>query len=79
MKVKLSNVRLAFPALFEAKTVNGEGAPAFSASFLLTPDHPAIKELQAAFEKMGQEKWGAKWPTVKKNNRSKGCFCTSQR
>ena len=25
MKVKLSNVRLAFPALYEAKTVNGEG------------------------------------------------------
>ncbi len=74
MKVKLSNVRLAFPALFEAKTVNGEGAPAFSASFLLTPDHPAIKELLDAFEKMGQEKWGAKWPTVKKTIEAKDAF-----
>ena len=34
MKIRLNNVRLAFPALFEAKTVNGEGDPAFSASFL---------------------------------------------
>ncbi|EOP1290427.1 DUF2815 domain-containing protein, partial [Escherichia coli] len=25
MKLKLNNVRLAFPSLFEAKTVNGEG------------------------------------------------------
>lgn len=74
MKIKLNNVRLAFPALFEAKTVNGEGAPAFSASFLLTPDHPAIPELREAFEKMGQAKWGAKWPTVKKTIEAKDAF-----
>lgn len=74
MKIKLSNVRLAFPALFEAKTVNGEGAPAFSASFLLSPDHPAIAQLKEAFEKMGQEKWGAKWPTVKKTIEAKDAF-----
>jgi len=74
MKIKLENVRLAFPALFEAKTVNGEGAPAFSAAFLMSPDHPAIKTLQAAFEKMGQEKWGAKWPTIKKTIEAKDAF-----
>ena len=34
MKVKLNNVRLSFAQLFEAKTVNGEGKPAFSASFI---------------------------------------------
>jgi hypothetical protein len=28
MKIKLNNVRLAFPALFEAKTVNGEATRA---------------------------------------------------
>lgn len=66
MKISLKDVRLAFPALFEAKTVNGEGAPAFSAAFILTPDHPSIKELQAAIEKVGEAKWGAKWPAVKK-------------
>ena len=74
MKIKLSNVRLAFPALFEAKTVNGEGAPAFSASFLMAPNHPAVKELQAAFEKLGQDKWGAKWSTVKKTIEAKDAF-----
>lgn len=71
MKIKLANVRLAFPALFEAKTVNGEGDPAFSASFLMAPDHPAIAELRAAFEKIGKEKWGAKWPNVKKEIEAK--------
>lgn len=66
MKVKLQSVRLAFPQLFEAKTVNGEGEPAYSASFLLEPDHPAIAEIKAAMEQLGKEKWGAKWPNVKK-------------
>ena len=42
MKIRLNNVRLAFPALFEAKTVNGEGDPAFSASFILASDHPQL-------------------------------------
>lgn len=66
MKVALKNVRLAFPALFEAKTVNGEGEPAFSACFLFGTDHPAAATLRAVFEVIGAEKWGAKWPVVKK-------------
>lgn len=71
MKIKLENVRLAFPNLFEAKTVNGEGEPAFSASFLMTPNHPGIKALREAFEAIGKDKWGAKWPTVKKEIEAK--------
>ncbi|WP_347460970.1 DUF2815 family protein [Acinetobacter sp. ANC 7454] len=64
MKVKLNNVRLAFPNLFEAKGING-GKPVFSATFLMEPGHPAVAEIRAAFEEIGKEKWGAKWPTVK--------------
>lgn len=76
MKVKLANVRLAFPALFEPKTVNGEGDPAFSASFLMAPDHPAVAEIREAMETLGKEKWGAKWPAVKKelDARDKGAL-----
>ncbi len=74
MKIKLENVRLAFPALFEAKTVNGEGEPAFSASFLLSPKHPAVQTLQDAFEVVGKDKWGAKWPAVKKEIQAKDRF-----
>lgn len=66
MRIKLDNVRLAFPAIFEAKTVNGEGEPAFSASFLIPKDHPAVEQLKAAMEAIGKEKWAAKWPAVKK-------------
>ena len=60
MKIRLLNVRLAFPALFEAKTVNGEGAPAYSAAFILGPDHPQVKDLEAAIEAVAKAKWGAK-------------------
>lgn len=74
MKIKLHKVRLAFPQLFEPKTVNGEGEPAYSAVFLLPPDHPAIPELNDAFEKMGKEKWGAKWPAIKKEMEIKDRF-----
>lgn len=67
MKIKLENVRLAFPQLFEAKTVNGEGEPAYSAAFLLPPNHPAIAELNKAMEVVGKDKWGDKWVNVKKD------------
>lgn len=71
MKIKLANVRLAFPQLFEAKTVNGEGEPAFSATFLMPTNHPAAAELRQAFEAIGKDKWGAKWPAVKKEIEAK--------
>lgn len=61
MKVKLANVRLAFPALFEAKTVNGEGAPAYGASFLIEPtDKANISAINKAIDAVAAEKWGAK-------------------
>lgn len=71
MKIKLENVRLAFPQLFEAKSVNGEGDPTFSATFLLSPEHPVAQTLRDAFEVIGKDKWGAKWPTVKKEIEAK--------
>lgn len=76
MKLKLTNVRLAFPALFEPKTVNGEGEPAFSATFLMEPSHPCVAEIRQAMETLGKEKWGTKWPQIKKelDARDKGAL-----
>lgn len=71
MKLTLKSVRLAFPALFEAKTVNGEGDPAFSAAFIIAANHPQLNEIRQAMETMGKEKWGAKWPQVKKEIEAK--------
>lgn len=66
MKLMLKNVRIAFPVLFDAKTVNGDGDPAFSATFLLGTKHPQLDEINRAVEEVGKAKWGAKWPAVKK-------------
>lgn len=74
MKIKLANVRLAFPAIFEAKSVAAE-EPAFSASLILRPDHPAIAELNAAIDAVAKEKWGAKAAETLKALRAKGNVC----
>ena len=60
MKIKLNNVRLSFAQLFEAKTVNGEGKPAFSASFLINPKDPQVKMINDAIDAVAKEKWGTK-------------------
>jgi hypothetical protein len=64
MQVLLKNVRLAFPNLFEAKTVNGQGTPAFSATFILEKDHAQIKDVEKVIEAVASEKWGAKSKSV---------------
>ena len=47
MKIRLNNVRLAFPALFEAKTVNGEGDPlSLRLSFLLVIIRSLMKSVR---------------------------------
>lgn len=71
MQMLLANVRLAFPVLFEAKTVNGEGEPAFSASFLLHPDDPQVAAVKAAIDDVAKAKWGAKTDAVMKELRAK--------
>ncbi|MDZ7789711.1 MAG: DUF2815 family protein [Xanthomonadales bacterium] len=66
MKVMLTNTRLAFPAMFEAKTVNGEGEPAFSAALILDPTANAkdLAKLDEAIEQVAKDKWGAKADAV---------------
>lgn len=65
MKILLSDVRLAFPVLWKAKAIQ-DGEPAFSASFILTPDNPAIKVLNDAFAKVAKEQWGDKAEAILK-------------
>ncbi len=56
--VRLDNVRIAFPALWTPEQVGGQGKPAYSASFLMTPEHPALEKLKTAIKKVAVEKWG---------------------
>lgn len=64
MKIKLNNVRLAFPDLFEPKQFDGAGDFKFSATFLIPKSHPVNKEIEAAILKVATDKWGAKAPSI---------------
>lgn len=65
-KVQLKDVRLTFPQLFEAKQVNGQGEPKYSAAFLFGRDHTAISEIQKAITEAAKAKWGEKYPEMLK-------------
>jgi hypothetical protein len=75
MKIKLNCVRLSFAQLFEAKTVNGEGKAAFSASFLISPNDPQVAVINAAIDAVGKDKWGAKGETNVKAMRAADKVC----
>ncbi|MFZ7235829.1 DUF2815 family protein [Avibacterium gallinarum] len=75
MKVKLNNVRLAFPQIFVPKAINGEGEPRFSATFLLEKGSENIKALENAIEQVAQEKWGAKTAAIMTSIKAKNHLC----
>ena len=56
--VRIDNARIAFPAVFVAEQVGGKGKPAFSATFLMTPEHPAIALIKEGIKKAAVDKWG---------------------
>jgi len=56
-RILLKDVRLAFPQLFEPTTVNGEGKPRYSATFIVPADHPQIDEIRQKIEAVAREKW----------------------
>lgn len=74
MKVKLTNVRLAFPDLFKAKAIN-DGEPRFGAAFPIEPGSSNAKNLNAAMTEAAKEKWGAKAASVLAELKKKGRVC----
>lgn len=65
MKHTFKNARLAFPNIFEPKA-SESGSLQFSAAFIVAPDHPGLIEMEKVIDEVGKDKWGAKWPTIKK-------------
>lgn len=59
MRLLLKNVRIAFPALYVPQAI-GDGEPAYSAKFIVPPDHPQLKELRDAISAVAKEKWADK-------------------
>ncbi|WP_432693053.1 DUF2815 family protein [Morganella morganii] len=70
MKVKLTNARLAFPELFEATQVNGQGDFKFRATFLIDKKRKdLIDAIEQVIKKVATDKWGAKAESVLKSIR----------
>ncbi|PAV06442.1 hypothetical protein CBG25_06045 [Arsenophonus sp. ENCA] len=79
MKIKLNNVRLAFPELFEPSQFSGQGAFRYRANFLIPKSRTElIKEIKKGIEAVIKEKWGVK--DIEKiynnicNNPNRFCF-----
>jgi hypothetical protein len=75
MKILLERTRAAFPQYYEAKTVNGEGEPAFSGSFLMAPDSIEVANLRDVIQQVGAAKWQAKWPGIEKQLNAQDRIC----
>lgn len=57
--VKLTNVRIAFPNIFTAQAPkDGRDKAAFSASFLMPPNHPDVAKIRVAIAEAAKTKWG---------------------
>lgn len=64
MKIKLNNVRLSYPSLFEATDYEGDGVFKFRATFLIPKGSPLDKEIQAAVATVAKEAWGEKYQSI---------------
>ena len=70
--VKVQNVRISFPSLFEAKAINGEGDPRFSAAFVIVPGSANATLLAETMRAVAKEKWGAKAEGILNELKAKG-------
>ena len=68
MRIKMQNVRLSFPNLFQTSSFGGEDTGKYDATFLLDKtDHAGlVKEFGAAFKTLAKEKWKGKMPPEEK-------------
>jgi hypothetical protein len=64
MKIRLENVRLAFPNLFEPKAAKAGQKAKYSAAFIFPKDHPAVAIIRDAMVEVAKAKWGDKWESI---------------
>lgn len=64
--VVLTNVRIAFPEVFEAKQFEGKGPFKYAATFLIKPGSDNDTNVRAALAKAAKDKWGDKTEAILK-------------
>lgn len=73
--IVLKNVRLAFPTLWTPERVNDEGEPAFSATFILPPDHPDVAAVRRTIKEVAAAKWPRDWEQTLKGLAAQEKIC----
>lgn len=77
MKIKLKDVRLSFPDLFDPRPFKPGDTPKFKATFLVPKDSPQIKAIEEAIATVAKAKWPKDWQKVLngiRGNANKFCF-----
>ena len=74
MKVVLKNLRLAFPALHEASSVD-DGDERFGGKFIMEPKSPNVKIIKEAIKAVAFEKWEKKAETIRAQLEKKDKLC----
>lgn len=67
MEIQLKNVRMAFPALFEARAIAGADKSKYSAALLFAEGSDAFKVVSKAQAEVAKGKWGDKTAAVLKS------------
>lgn len=70
MKLMLKDVRLAFPDIFKVGKFGDYGV-----ACLMSPKHPAVKEIEAGMLAVAKEKWGAKAEAIMKSLKATDKLC----
>lgn len=69
MKLRINNVRLSFPNIFEPQ-VSDDGKSSYGAALLMDPNDPQIKAINDAIEAVAKEKWTSKADVILKQIRA---------
>lgn len=71
MRLKVKNVRAAFLNVREARAAGDDPSKKnFNGNFIVTPDHPQFKEIQAAVDQTAKDKWPKDWAVIVKQLRA---------
>jgi hypothetical protein len=74
-QILIQEARIAFPDLFEAVQFQGQGPFQYRCTFLIPPENPAVKHINAAMVKIAADKWGAKAEAILKQIKATSGKC----
>lgn len=75
LKIRIDNVRIAFPRLYKGEQYQGAGNFRCGAQLIIPPDHPQAAAVDDLVEQAGKTKFKDKWPAARKTILAKDKLC----